>query len=73
VRSLGGAEVALVTKEIAEGSFKASMRSVGMDVAAIAASFGGGGHIRAAGCSVSGNCIEDAEKEILNKIIKSLH
>lgn len=53
VRSLCGAQIAFVIKEgDAEGEFKVSLRSVGPDVARVACAFGGGGHIRAAGCTI---------------------
>jgi bifunctional oligoribonuclease and PAP phosphatase NrnA len=42
-------------KEMADGSWRVSLRSKGkLDVRAIASQFGGGGHINAAGCSASG-------------------
>ena len=60
VRSLRGVEVAIAVKESPDGRFKASFRSLGLDVAAIAASLGGGGHMRAAGCSLSAPTAEAA-------------
>ncbi|NBD22422.1 DHH family phosphoesterase [Paenibacillus glycinis] len=46
-----GVEVGILFKETENGEVKVSMRSSGRaDVAAIAQSFGGGGHVRAAGC-----------------------
>jgi phosphoesterase RecJ-like protein len=42
-------------KEMSDGTFRVSMRSKGaVDVRAIAARFGGGGHVNAAGCSADG-------------------
>jgi phosphoesterase RecJ-like protein len=65
-RSLKGVEVALLLREEGdkEGSFwKVSLRSKGdVDVAEIAEAFGGGGHKRAAGCSVTGSLNEVKEK-----------
>ena len=52
VRSVRGVEVAFAVKENDKGEFKVSLRSTGRNVADVAASFGGGGHLRAAGCSV---------------------
>ena len=50
VRTLEGAEVALLFKEVEPGVVKVSMRSKGRaDVNAVAKRFGGGGHVRAAG------------------------
>ncbi len=53
VRSLQGTDIAVVAKETDEGNVKFSLRSTGADVAAVAAAFGGGGHRRAAGCTLS--------------------
>ena len=52
LRTAREADVAAVVKEQREGGFKVSLRSRGdTDVAAVAASFGGGGHRLAAGYS----------------------
>jgi phosphoesterase RecJ-like protein len=52
-RSIRGVEVALAFKEAAPRSTKVSLRSRGrVDVAALAAGFGGGGHRNAAGCTL---------------------
>ena len=60
VRSLEGVEIALAIKESPDGKFKVSLRSTGLDVAKIAATLGGGGHARAAGCSLSTETAEEA-------------
>lgn len=50
-----GVEAAIFLYEMEDG-FKASLRSRrDVDVARIALSYGGGGHVRAAGCTISGN------------------
>lgn len=64
VRSLKDTLVSFVIKETDKGEYKASLRSVGANVADIAARHGGGGHIRAAGCAVKADSIEGA-KDIL--------
>jgi len=52
---IAGVEVALFFRELADGRFRVSLRSKGaVDVAAIAAQFGGGGHACASGCAVAG-------------------
>ena len=52
LRVTGGVEIALFLYELAPGDFKLSMRSCEkVDVSAIARSFRGGGHVRAAGGS----------------------
>jgi phosphoesterase RecJ-like protein len=37
-------------------------------VSSVCARFGGGGHVRAAGCSVEAPTIEEAERKILSAI-----
>ncbi|GAB4242874.1 MAG: bifunctional oligoribonuclease/PAP phosphatase NrnA [Deltaproteobacteria bacterium] len=55
-RSIVGAEVAVSFREEEGGVFRVSFRSKGrVDVSAVAARFGGGGHRNAAGCTVSGS------------------
>lgn len=58
-RQIEGVLVGVTMRERTDGTFKISMRShEGIDVSAICAMMDGGGHPRAAGCTVSG----DAEK-----------
>lgn len=53
LRSLRGVEVSCFWRETLEGAIKVSLRSKGaVDVAAIVMQFGGGGHSRAAGCTL---------------------
>ncbi|MBB3109438.1 phosphoesterase RecJ-like protein [Paenibacillus phyllosphaerae] len=50
-RNVEGVDVGILFKETTDGCVKVSLRSSGAaDVSAIARSFGGGGHVRAAGC-----------------------
>lgn len=64
LRVTEGVECALFLYEKAEGQFKVSLRSNGkVDVRKIAENFGGGGHIKAAGCTVEGNV-----RDIVNNI-----
>jgi bifunctional oligoribonuclease and PAP phosphatase NrnA len=50
-----GVEVALFFRELADGRYRVSLRSKGqVNVASVAEQFGGGGHICASGCAVSG-------------------
>lgn len=54
-RSIRGVEVAIFFREIKAGLFKVGFRSKGkINVAGLAAHFGGGGHHNAAGCNVAG-------------------
>ena len=54
-RSIDGVEVAILLKAIDDRTVRVSFRSHRVDVSQIALSFGGGGHIRAAGCTVYDN------------------
>ena len=63
VRSVAGTEIAFIIKESDNGEIKASLRSTGQNIAQIAARHGGGGHLRAAGCSIdAATPLEAAEK-----------
>lgn len=69
VRSLLGVEIALFAKETEKGgNFKVSLRSTDADVSIIAASLGGGGHVRAAGCTVAAESADEAIGIVLEKI-----
>ncbi|MCQ4726285.1 bifunctional oligoribonuclease/PAP phosphatase NrnA [Anaerotignum faecicola] len=66
-------EVSVFVYEKEHGVFKASMRSEnGVDVSKIAVMFGGGGHAKAAGCTVCGKEIDVVLKNILDKIGEEL-
>lgn len=65
-RQIEGVDIGICIKEKKPGVFKASMRTSPLvNAADICASFGGGGHARAAGCSFSGGTIEEAEDKIV--------
>ncbi|HVZ47928.1 MAG TPA: bifunctional oligoribonuclease/PAP phosphatase NrnA [Gemmatimonadaceae bacterium] len=54
-RSIAGTRLALLFRDLGHGKVKVSFRSVGdVDANALAARFGGGGHLRAAGALVAG-------------------
>ena len=72
VRSLLHSEVAVFVRENDDGSVKASMRSTGLNVAEIAAEFGGGGHIRAAGCTLAVKSASEGAAILIDRIEKSL-
>lgn len=73
-RSVMGAEVAFVVRQPGEEpSFRVSMRSAcDFDVSAICARFGGGGHVRAAGCTVEAENIQEAIQKIINAISEKI-
>jgi phosphoesterase RecJ-like protein len=52
---IAGVEAAVLLRELPDGKIRLSLRSKGaVDVARIAASFGGGGHRHAGGCTLAG-------------------
>ena len=56
LRYTRGVEVAIFLYELETQRYKISMRSNGkVDVSKVAGYFGGGGHVKAAGCEMSGN------------------
>ena len=70
-RSMAGVEIALVVRELPGGVSKVSLRSVEANVSAVAQAFGGGGHVRAAGCTING-CPEDALTTIMPTLLDAL-
>lgn len=67
-RDISTVEVAVFIKEHEKEKIKISFRSKKyVDVAAISQEIGGGGHIRAAGCTIY-STIDEAEKIVLEKI-----
>ena len=68
LRYTRGAEVAMFLYELKEEHYKVSLRSNGtVDVSKVAGSFGGGGHVKAAGFEISGDCQSVIEK-VINQI-----
>ena len=55
-------EVGACIMELEKNKFKISFRSKGADVNAVAGTFGGGGHILASGCQISGEYEEVIDK-----------
>ena len=73
-RSIGGVEVAYSVRQPEDKPFfRVSMRSAKeVDVSAICARFGGGGHIRAAGCSLEAANVREAEEIILRAVRQAM-
>ena len=68
LRAIDTTDIAFVVKEIEPNKIcKISMRSKEYDVAQICSVFGGGGHSRAAGCTIKSS-VENAVKKILDVI-----
>ena len=66
-RSLGSVRVACFLREV-DGTVKVSLRGKGdVDVQAVAARFGGGGHKNAAGCTIAAP-LEDATRQVLGAV-----
>ena len=72
IRVLDTADVAFMLNEKAENLCRVSMRSKGVDVATVANSLGGGGHVRAAGCTLKTSLVE-AEKIVVAALAKALN
>jgi bifunctional oligoribonuclease and PAP phosphatase NrnA len=67
-RNIEGVEVGILYKQIDSTTVKVSLRSRSIiDVAAIAKAVGGGGHARAAGCTIQGD-IKEVQGLVLEKV-----
>ncbi len=71
IRKIIGVEIAIMYKVVDTDLVRVSLRSHGADVNQVAQEFGGGGHKRAAGCSVRGT-IAAAKQQILKAAIAQL-
>lgn len=73
IRSIEGVEAAAFLKERPDGIVKVSLRSkTYADVNAVAQSFGGGGHMRASGCTMHGITIDEAVRRIIPALEEAL-
>lgn len=71
-RDIDGVEVGILFKEKAPGEIKVSFRSKNyVNVSDIAQSFGGGGHVRASGCTIK-DSMENAKKMVINEVLKHI-
>ena len=70
-RQIEGVEVGIVLKE-KENGWKASMRSNNVNVQELCGLFGGGGHIRAAGCSFKNQTPEEIKEKIKTAVTKAI-
>ncbi|MBO5650604.1 MAG: bifunctional oligoribonuclease/PAP phosphatase NrnA [Selenomonas sp.] len=71
VRVIEGVDIAFTLKEKEPELCRVSLRSKGVDVTKIALKFSGGGHVRAAGCTIEKPCAE-ARIELVKAIIQVL-
>jgi phosphoesterase RecJ-like protein len=70
-RYIDGVEVAVMFKEVEKSVTRVSMRSRSLDVSEVALLFNGGGHQKAAGCTIN-KPLGEAKKLLLNQIIKEV-
>lgn len=72
IKNIQGVEVAMLFRGVAADKTKVSLRSkLWSDVNVIAGFFGGGGHVRAAGCTIAGN-VEEAAEQLVPAVKKYL-
>lgn len=65
-RDIEGVEVSIFLREIEEGIYKASLRSNDyVNVSDICLMFGGGGHIKAAGCTIANGTLEQVRDKVI--------
>ncbi len=66
-RSVAGVEVAFSIREEGEGKYRVSSRSnSAANVSELCAAFGGGGHLKAAGCTIEAGGLEEAVSVIVS-------
>ncbi len=68
LRDIENVEVGIFFYHARVGNTKVGFRSKSMDVARIASAFGGGGHPRAAGCTV-----EDEPSMVIKRVLNAVH
>ena len=71
LRVIEGTDVSVLLKWKEDGVFRVSMRSKKTNVSKVAAAFSGGGHERAAGCTLKMNFIE-AKRTVLEALEKAM-
>ncbi len=73
-RSVAGVDVAASLRQPEPGgSYHVSLRAnTDIDVSAIAAVFGGGGHKRAAGCGIDAKNADEAEEQLVRAVLAAL-
>lgn len=71
-RDIENVEVGILIKEVDLDTYKISFRSKDyFDVKDIALKYGGGGHIKAAGCTIKNKTIDEIENELVSEIKKA--
>ncbi|GAB1366957.1 bifunctional oligoribonuclease/PAP phosphatase NrnA [Candidatus Cloacimonadaceae bacterium] len=67
VQGVAGIDAIVYLLETSENTFKISLRSINLDVNAIAVKYGGGGHRQASGCTILGT-----REEVLSKLLSDI-
>lgn len=71
-RDIQGVEVSCFARAVSENAYKLSLRSKGrVDVSQVSLIYGGGGHVRASGCTITGT-IDSVKTEIIEVLSKAL-
>lgn len=72
LRSIRGVEISVLIKEYPDNCMKIGLRAKHRgDVAEIAAKFGGGGHVKAAGCTIC-DSLENVKRKIVKEVTTQL-
>ena len=72
-RQIEGVKIGLTVKEEEDGKVGVSIRTdEDVDASAICAVFGGGGHIRAAGCEFRDISVKEAEEKVVEYILNNI-
>jgi phosphoesterase RecJ-like protein len=72
LREIGGVEVFYILRETPSGAVRVSVRSKnGLDVNAVARHFGGGGHLKASGCTIA-LPLPEAERQLRAVVLEHL-
>ena len=65
-RDVEGVEISIFLRELEKGGYKVSMRSNDyVNVSDICLMFGGGGHVKAAGCTITSGTLEQVRDKVL--------
>lgn len=71
-RQIEGVLIGITMREKADGTFKISVRTNGdVDASEFCKNFGGGGHMAAAGCSITGS-LQEVKQQLINKAVEIL-
>ncbi|WP_337476020.1 DHH family phosphoesterase, partial [Acidaminococcus timonensis] len=70
-RYIAGVDVAVLFKQVEPKATRVSMRSKQVDVSRVAVAFNGGGHPRAAGCTI-GLPLAEAKKALIQALEKAM-